>query len=185
MRYHARRLCDLQREERAIELELTELLVNPQFTKYRQVFALFGFGQRVSALLLSQVYPIENYLGADGKPETIVRTGRKSGKPTKRHLSIRRFQKALGVCPSLQASGNTRKSKIVGGSDLCRQALWQWVFTRIEPKRSRLKNDIGQRLGQELDEEKAKGRPIRLVRSRISAKAARLLFKELVNSLLE
>ena len=185
VRYHARRLCDLQREERAIELELTELLVNPQFTKYRQVFALFGFGQRVSALLLSQVYPIENYLGADGKPETIVRTGRKSGKPTKRHLSIRRFQKALGVCPSLQASGNTRKSKIVGGSDLCRQALWQWVFTRIEPKRSRLKNDIGQRLGQELDEEKAKGRPIRLVRSRISAKAARLLFKELVNSLLE
>ncbi len=185
MRYHARRLCDLQREERSIELELSQLLVEPQFTKYRQVFARFGFGQRVSALLLSQVYPIENYLDADGKPEIKIRTGRRSGKPTKRHLSQRRFQKALGVAPSQDSSGDVKKVKIVGGSDLCRQALWQWVFTRIEPKRSRLKNDIGQKLGQELDEEKTKGIPVRLVRSRISAKAARLLFKELINSLLE
>ncbi|HCF29936.1 MAG TPA: IS110 family transposase, partial [Cyanobacteria bacterium UBA11049] len=68
------------------------------------------------------------------------------------------------------------------GSDLCRQALWQWVFTRIEPKRTRLKNDIGQKLGQEIDDQKVRGIPIRLVRSRICAKAARLLFKELVNS---
>lgn len=22
---------------------------------------------------------------------------------------------------------------VVGGSDLCRKALWQWVFTRLEP----------------------------------------------------
>lgn len=185
VRYHARRLCDLQREERAIELELSQLLVEPQFAKYRQVFARFGFGQRVSALLLSQIYPIENYLDSDRKPEVKILTGRRSGKPTKRHLSQRRFQKALGVAPSQDSSGDVKKVKIVGGSDLCRQALWQWVFTRIEPKRTRLKNDIGQKLGQEIDDQKAKGIPIKLVRSRICAKAARLLFKELVNSLLE
>ena len=185
VRYHAKRLCDLQREERAIEQELKQLLAEPQFIKYHQVFARFGFGDRVSAILLSQIYPLENYLGADGKPEVKIRPGRKSGKPTKRHLSLRRFQKALGVAPSLESSGDSHKTKVVGGSDLCRMALWQWVFTRIEPQRRRLKNQIGEVLGNELDKEKAQGRSVRLVRSRICAKAARLLFKELVRQLLE
>jgi hypothetical protein len=54
------------------------------------------------------------------------------------------------------------------------------VFTRIEPKRSRLKNDIGKTLGEQLDAEKAAGRPVKLVRNRIVAKGARLLFRELV-----
>ena len=180
VKYHAARLCDLQQEEAVIELELRSLLSNPDFFPYRQVFARFGFGQRVEALLLSQIYPFENYLDADGKPDVKIRKGRKSGKPTKRHLSLRRFQKALGVAPSMEASGDVSKTKIVGGSDLCRMALWQWVYTRIEPARCRLNNDIGELLGNVLDEEKASGRPVRLVRSRISAKAARLLFKELV-----
>lgn len=182
VRYHAKRLCELQREEGIIEVELRSLLADPQFFKYRQVFARFGFGERISALLLSQIFPFENYLGADGKPDIKIRTGRKSGKPTKRHLSRRRFEKALGVAPSLESSGDAHRAKVVGGSDLCRIALWQWVFTRIEPKRSRLKNDIGELLGQEIDLEKANGRPIKLVRSRICAKAARLLFKELVKA---
>lgn len=183
VRYHAQRLCELQREERAIERELLELLTDPMFSNYREVFVRFGFGDRVQALLLSQIYPFENYLDANGKPEVQIRTGRKSGKPTKRHLSLRRFQKALGAAPSQESSGDVRKARVVGGSDLCRQALWQWVFTRIEPARNRPRNDIGVDLGQALDEEKAKGQPIKLVRSRICAKAARLLFKELVKAL--
>jgi hypothetical protein len=75
------------------------------------------------------------------------------------------------------------KIKIVGGSDLCRIAFWQWVFTRIEVKRCRLDNEIGAALGSQLDAEKAAGRGVRLVRSRISAKAAKLLFRELVKVL--
>jgi hypothetical protein len=139
----------------------------------------------LEAIILSQIYPLQNYFGAQGKPEVRISKGRKSGKPTKRYLSLRRFQKSLGLAPSLEASGDMRKLKIVGGSDLCRIAFWQWVFTRIEPKRNRLKNEIGQILGTCLDEEKAAGRPVRLVRSRISAKAAKLLFRELVKNLLE
>lgn len=185
VRYHAKRLCDLQKEERVIEQELKQLLAEPQFIKYCQVFTRFGFGDRTTALLLSQIYPLENYLGSDGKPEVKICPGRKSGKPTKRHLSLRRFQKALGIAPSSQSSGDSHKIQVVGGSNLCRMALWQWVFTRIEPQRNRLKNEIGQVLGKQLDEEKVKGRPIRLIRSRISAKAARLLFKELIKELLE
>jgi hypothetical protein len=183
VKYHALRLCDLQQEEALIEMELKHLLAAFEFLLYRQVFARFGFGQRVEALLLSQIYPLENYLTPEGKPDVKIRKGRKSGKPTKRHLSLRRFQKALGVAPALESSGDITRAKIVGGSDLCRMALWQWVYTRIEPARSRLKNDIGSRLGSELDDEKLKGRPVRLVRSRISAKAARLLFKELVKNI--
>jgi hypothetical protein len=72
---------------------------------------------------------------------------------------------------------------VVGGSDLCRKALWQWVFTRIEPQRCRLKNDIGDQLGKIIDAEKLSGGPVKLVRSRVAAKAVKLLFKELVREL--
>lgn len=180
---HAARICDLQREEIAIEFELSKLVAEPQFLPYRKVFARFGFGRRVEALLLSQIYPFQNYLAADGKPDIKIRTGRRSGKPTKRHLSLRRFCKALGYAPSQESSGDLQKSKVVGGSDLCRKALWQWIFTRIEPTRARMANDIGDRLGQIMDEEKASGRPVRLARSRVAAKAVKLLFKELVREL--
>ncbi|WP_118170916.1 transposase [Nostoc sphaeroides] len=179
---HAMRICDLQREEHLIEGELRELLADSRFDHYRTVFKKFGFGDRLTAIVLSQIYPIEGFLDADGKPEVRIRQGRNSKKPTKRHLSLRRFQKALGAAPSMEASGDSRKSKVVGGSDLCRKSLWQWVFTRIEPRSSRLKNDIGKILGEQLDTEKAAGRPVKLVRNRIAAKGARLLFRELVKA---
>ncbi len=180
VRSHAQRLCNLQREELAIETELQELLSDTRFQPYLKVFHSFGFGDRLGAIILSQIYPLAGFLGQDGKPDVVIRQGRNSKKPTKRHLSLRRFQKALGVAPSLEASGDSRKVKVVGGSDLCRIALWQWVFTRIEPQRSRLKNDIGQQLGEKLDTEKAAGRPVKLVRMKIAAIATRLLFRELV-----
>lgn len=183
VRYHAARLCDLQREEMIIERELRCLLAEPKFAPYRTVFRHFGFGLRLQAILLSQIYPLENFLDADGKPETKIRKGRRSGKLTKRHLSLRRFQKALGVAPSEESSGDKSRKKIVGGSDLCRRALWQWVFTRLEPKHSRLKNEIGQALGEFLDTEKSAGRPVKLVRMRVAAKAVKLLFKELVKEI--
>ncbi len=183
LRKHAARICDLQREEMILEFELSKLVGEPQFLPYRKIFARFGFGRRVEALLLSQIYPLENYLAADGRPDVKIRTGRKSGKPTKRHLSLHRFCKALGYAPTQESSGDLHKSKVSGGSDLCRRALWQWIFTRIEPTRSRLHNDIGDQLGKIMDEEKLSGRPVRLIRSRVAAKAVKMLFKELVREL--
>ncbi|MEH2371967.1 IS110 family transposase [Nostoc sp.] len=183
VREHAKRICNLQREEHGIEGELRELLADSRFDAYRVVFKKFGFGERVQAVLISQIYPIEGFLDANGKPEVRILKGRNSKKPTKRHLSLRRFQKALGEAPSMEQSGDKKKTKVVGGSDLCRKSLWQWVYTRIEPKRVRLKNEIGKSLGEQLDAEKTAGRPMRLVRNRIAAKAARLLFRELVKAL--
>ncbi|MBE9210417.1 transposase [Nostoc sp. LEGE 06077] len=181
VKYHAQRLCNLQREEQTIEDEIYQLLNDSRFTPYRQVFSKFGFGQRLEAVLLSQIYPLESYL-VDGQPEVRIRRGRNSGKPTKRYLSQRRFQKALGVAPTLESSGD-RHRQVIGGSDLCRKGLWQWVFTRVEPKRSRLKNEIGEKLSGQLDAEKLAGRPVKLVRMRIAAKAAKILFKELITEM--
>ncbi|MEH2454506.1 IS110 family transposase [Nostoc sp.] len=180
VRQHARRICDLQREEHVIEVELRELLADSRFENYRTVFKKFGFGDHLCAVLISQIYPIEGFLDTTGKPIVKILPGRNSKKPTKRHLSLRRFQKALGAAPSMSASGDSKKILVVGGSDLCRKALWQWVFTRIEPKPQRLKNEIGQILGNQIDTEKAAGRPVKLVRNRVAAKGTKLLFKELI-----
>ncbi|MBR8832699.1 MAG: transposase [Stigonema ocellatum SAG 48.90 = DSM 106950] len=184
-KYHAQRLCHLQREEQEIEDELALLMADPKFDSYRLVFMHFGFGDRVQAVLLSQIYPLENYLGADGKPEILIRKGRSSGRYTKRYLSLRRFQKALGMAPSEESSGDSRRKKVTGGSAECRRTLWQWVFVRIEVRRNRPQNHIGQSLGEFLDLEKASGRPVRLVRSRVAVRAVKLLFKELVRVVCE
>ena len=185
VKHHARRLCDLHREEIDIEFNLFQYTSQPEFEQYHKVFARFGFGDRVSAMILSQIYPLENYLTPEGKPLTIYRRGRfsKDRKYTKRYLSRRRFEKALGVAPTEDSSGDSESKKIVGGSDLCCLSIWQWMFTKLEVKRCRPKTAIGQKLGAIVDVEKATGKPIRLIRMRVASKAARLLFKELVKEL--
>jgi hypothetical protein len=100
VRFPPARICDIEREEMTVEFQLSLQVSEPPFLPYRKVFARFGFGRRVEALLLSQIYPFENYLAADGKPDVKIRNGRRSDKPTKRHLSLRRFCKALGYAPS-------------------------------------------------------------------------------------
>jgi hypothetical protein len=177
----ARIITELQRRERVLELEMRSLMKDPRFFPYRKVFAQFGFGERVEALVLSQIYPLENYLDANGQPEVRIRKGKVSGKPTKRHLSRRRVQKALGVAPTREDSGDKKSSK-KAGSSLCRMALWQWLFTRIEPRSARLKNSMGQSLGTRLDVEK-KQRPVKLARSRVCSRAVDLLFQELVKEI--
>jgi hypothetical protein len=162
-----------------IEAVLLELLTNPKFTHYREVFRRFKFGPRLEAIILTQVYPIESYMSEDGTPEVVIRRGRKSGNPTKRHLSLRKFQKSLGAAPSQESSGDVSKSKVSAGSALARRALWQWIFTAVEVRRSRT-TPILQELGELLDTEKLAGRPVKLARSRIAVKAVKLLFRELV-----
>lgn len=177
----AKMICDLQRREQVLELEMRTLMKDVRFLPYRKVFAQFGFGQRIEALLLSQIYPLSNYLGEDGLPEVTIRKGKVSGNPTKRYLSRRRFQKALGVAPTREDSGD-KKAALAAGSSLCRMGLWQWLFTRIEPKKNRLKNSTGVYLGEMVDREKQHC-PVKLARSRVCSRAADLLFQDLVKEL--
>lgn len=181
-RNQASLICDLQQQEFVIETELSNLLKEPCFAPYYKVFSKFGFGSRVSIILIAYIYPLESFL-KDGKPEIRICRGRKSGKPTKRYISLRRFQKTLGMAPSQEQSGDKKKTKVHHGSKLCRKALWQWVFTALEPKNRRLKNEITETLCAYLDAEKASGKPVRLVRSRVAVRAVKLLFRELAKEL--
>jgi transposase len=168
LRLHAARLCDLQEEEIRLERQLGQLLSEPEFADYLEVFKDFGFGQRVSAIILGQVYPIDNFLSPDGRP--IKEKGRR--------LSERRFRAALGVAPTDNSSGN-RRGVIVGGSDICRTALWLWRLTRIEPQHTRPKGEVGRQLVQRWEHDRARG-SISQARGRFLGWAATLLFRQLI-----
>jgi hypothetical protein len=98
VRHHARRICDLQREEHSIEVELQELLIDPKFNAYRKVFKSFGFGVRLEAIILSQIYPLSAYFGADGKPEVRIRSLSKVGKAHKTIPFIATLPEVFRAC---------------------------------------------------------------------------------------
>jgi transposase len=179
-RNHAARLCDLQAEEVIIERRLAIVLSNEKFARYRRIFNEFGMGMRMQAILISQIYPVENFLDEDGKPIEILKLGRKSKKLTKRYLSQRRFEKALGLAPNENSSGQMQKRQIVGGSDICRSAFWQWVFTRVETANGRKNNRLCQKIHAWMKAPERMGTPIKLLRMKTASHAARLLFKKLV-----
>jgi Transposase/Transposase IS116/IS110/IS902 family len=176
-------ICALQKQEFEVEAELVGLLKSSCFTPYCKVFQEFGFGLRTSATLLSYIYPVDKFFGGGNQPEVEVSRGRISGKPTKKHLSLRRFQKFLGLAPSNNSSGDLKKQTTSSGSSLCRKCLWQWVFCRLEPRSRRLDNEVTRSLCTYLDQEKKSGKPIRLVRARVAARAVKLLFRELVKEI--
>lgn len=170
----------LQREI-VLELEMNQLLVQePRFTPYTKVMKQFGFGQRIEAIILSQIFPLENFL-KDGQPDVRYRKGRNSGKPTKRNLSQRRFRKALGVAPQRESSGDSNRL-VKAGSKLCRTALWQWVFTKSEVKGHRPKTQVGRELGALMDLEKSR-KPVKLARGKVASVAATKLFEALVKEI--
>jgi hypothetical protein len=59
------------------------------------------------------------------------------------------------------------------------------VFTRIEPFKNRGQNPILKELGAALDEFKVNGKPIKLTRMNVAAKAVRMLFNQLLITLYE
>jgi hypothetical protein len=84
-------------------------------------------------------------------------------------------------------SGQKKKGK-QSGSALCRKALWQWCFCRLEVSRNNppLKfvyghgNDAEQMSRAEnLRRRKKGGTPVKLARQRVIARCVRELFKEL------
>ncbi|MEI6427526.1 MAG: hypothetical protein WCO45_03925 [Pseudanabaena sp. ELA607] len=144
---------------------------------------LWGFGVRTQAAIISQIFPISGFCDDDGKPLVKWGKSRKDrNKRTKRHLGLRRFTKALGLAPTERSSGDKESKSIVGGSDFCRKAFWLWVFSRLEPLRARSKHEPCQHLGNLLDVGKAKKQRVNLLRNQIAAKAAKLLFYELIEA---
>ena len=133
---HAKRLCDLHLEEYHIEASIKQILTHSEYDLYINVFNQFNFGLRVQSLLLTQIYPFDRFL-EDNQPIVKYRKGRNSGKLTARHLSERRFLKTLGLAPVQEYSGDSKKSKVKGGSALSKKMLWLWVFSGVEQKKRR------------------------------------------------
>ncbi|MGL5923865.1 IS110 family transposase, partial [Chroococcidiopsis sp.] len=180
-RAQAARICNLERQQDAIEQQIEQLLAHPQFDVYHTVFDRFGMGLRVRTLLLSHIYPLSDFLSRNQPLCESAPT--KTGHTARRDRSLRAFKLRLGMGLVEDSSGKYT-NWIPGGSSLCRQTLWQYVMTRIEPKNNRrLQTEIGQQLGTYLDKQKASGVPVQVVRMRTAAKAVVLLYKELVKAI--
>jgi transposase len=179
IRFEALLLCQVQAEERRLEYELRSLLDDSQFAAYRQVMKKYGMGAKVQALLISQIHPIENFLDEHKQPIVMVTKGKVSGRPTAKHISLRKVFKMLGIAPTREQSGKSATTTNKSGSELCRTAAWQWLFTRMEVKHSRLKTETGELIYQIFLDYKTH-KPIKLARSKTIGKVVRMMFYDLV-----
>ncbi|MEG4328472.1 IS110 family transposase [Microcoleus sp. herbarium5] len=187
-RWAAKQYCEVEEEFFKLKKQLVELIDNPQFVEYRRIFTKFGFGYQLQGYLLGAIYPIEDFL-KDGQPEVKLRKNRQTGKESKLKLSERRFMRAVGMGVVREDSGQKKKGK-QSGSALCRKALWQWCFTRLEVTKNNppLQFTYGQGKDAEqlspaenLRRRKKGGTPVKLARQRVIARCIRELFKELCN----
>jgi hypothetical protein len=185
-RWAAKQYCEIEEEIFSLKKQLTQLIDHPQFEEYRRIFARFGFGYQLQGYLLGAIYPIEDFL-KDGLPEVKIRKNRQTRKESKLKLSERRFMRAVGMGVVREDSGQKKKGK-QSGSALCRKALWQWCFCRLEVSRNNppLKFIYGYGKDAEqmspaenLRRRKKGGTPIKLARQRVIARCVRELFKEL------
>ncbi|MEG3840251.1 transposase [Microcoleus sp. herbarium14] len=185
-RWAANQYCEIEEEVFKIKRQLVLLIDNPQFDEYQRIFTNFGFGYQLRGYLLGAIYPIKDFL-KDGRPEVKLRKNRQTGKESKLKLSERRFMRAVGMGVIRDDSGQKKKGK-QSGSALCRKALWQWCFTRLEVARNNppLKFVYGQ--GKEAEQmspsenlkrRKKGGTPVKLARQRVIARCVRELFKNL------
>lgn len=180
-RNHARRLLEIHQQEIDIEADILAIAQQEIFKPYHNAFDRFGFGDRVRAMILSTIYPLQSYLGDEGKPIVEIVDNLKATKKSKRHRSLSSFKLALGHGMVEDTSGKS-VDWINGGSKLCRIALWQWLFTSVEVRRCR-KTDYLRCFGAELDTLKEKGVPVKLARSKVLSRVIRRLFYDLVESI--
>ena len=185
-RWAANQYCEIEEEIFKLRKQLTQLIDNPQFEEYRQIFTKFGFGYQLQGYLLGAIYPIEDFL-KDGRPEVKIRKNRQTGHESKLKLSERRFMRAVGMGVVPEDSGQKKKGK-QSGSALCRKALWQWCFCRLEVSRNNPPLNFVYGKGKDAEQmspaenlrrRKKGGTPVKLARQRVIARCIRELFKEL------
>jgi transposase len=182
IRLEAKLLVMVQAEERRVEFEMRSILDDSQFDRYRSALKKYGLGEKAEAMIISQIYPIENFLDENKQPIVMVTTGKQSGKPTAKHISLRKVSKMLGVAPTREQSGKSATVTKKSGSELCRTVFWLWIFRRFEVGKLRLQNEKGQALLKIFMEYK-ETKPIKLARSKTIGKAVRMMFYDLVDEI--
>lgn len=182
MKFEARLLCQLQLEQQRVENELRSILDAPQFLPYRQVMKKYGMGEKYQAMLISQIYPLENFLDENRQPIVLISKGKRSGRPTAKHISLRKVYKMLGIAPTREQSGKSPTATKKAGSQLCRNVLWLWVFGRVECGKTRLKTPLGDRIYEIFRDYKIH-KPLKLARAKTIAKVVSMMFYDLVEAI--
>ena len=124
----ARQLCEFERMEYALEMQIEAEINKPEFERYHVIFDLFEIPPRIRTALLSRIYPFEDFL-RDGRPFKEYVRGEYSKRPsgkTKRDRSEGEFKLCLGMGKERRQSGNTETWK-AGGAKYARTAIWQYV----------------------------------------------------------
>ena len=121
-------LCEIERAEMDLEIDLDFELNKPEFKPYLEAFSAYGISvSRTAGTLLAYIYPIEKFLTSDGKQKSRYING------AKRNLSLSAFKLSLGMGLVQHQSGQSEQWK-PGGSALARQALWRWAKIAIVMK---------------------------------------------------
>ena len=182
MKAMAKILVDLWAQKKVVEAEMIQLLQHPQFAADRAVMKRYFLPDIAQAIIISQYYPIDNFLGEDGKEIKQLAGSRRTGTKTLKPISLRRFRKAIGVAPVRESSGSSVVKTKKAGSALCRSQLWLWSFGTFERKKGKARSATPQM--RELTELWLKihddTKHIKLTRSTFASKFVERLFYDLL-----
>jgi hypothetical protein len=182
MRAMAKILVDLWAQKKVVEGEMIRLLQHPQFAADRAVMKRYFLADIAQAIIISQYYPLDNFLSEDGKEILQLAGSRRTDTKTLKPVSLRRFRKALGVAPVRESSGSSVVKTKKAGSSLCRSQLWLWSFGTFERKHGKAKSATVQM--RELTELWLKihsdTKHIKLTRSTFASKFVERLFYDLL-----
>lgn len=130
-RDHAAALAGNQIREVRLENDLSELLLDPAFDRYRPILEKFGFGLKMQGTILTNIYPVEKFL-RDGRP--YIERWQDDVKRHKRNRSLSGFQISLGMGKRLIESGGS-KSLRYAGSSFARTKLYCWIMRYVVPEK--------------------------------------------------
>lgn len=126
----AAQICELERKQYPLEVQIAELTQAECFRPYHDVFDLFGFGELTRACLLSRIYPFAQFLGADGKPIKVKARSTKSDRSHRRNKSLGAFRLALGNGTKVYQSGQKQVEK-AAGPKYARTALYLHIKAKV------------------------------------------------------
>ncbi|NEP39926.1 MAG: IS110 family transposase [Okeania sp. SIO2H7] len=181
--FMAELLYDIFEQERWIEDRITDIFRLEKFVPYLEVLQEFKMGNlRTAAFIISQVFPLDCFLGDNGRP-IVEKRLTENGNLATRRLSEARFKSRMGAAPSREFSGKSRRFRKRGSRE-ARIVLWRWFRTIIEIRKNRPASEVGQKVVRLWEDGKESGVPVKKLRAKCRSVAMALLFRRLCDKLL-
>lgn len=124
----AAQICEIEKQELEVERQVAKELERSEYAPYLKVFENYAIGNRVTAMLLSEIYPFSQYLNDGRQINEYVST--EKGSRSRRNRSLAAFKMSCGIGMRYYQSGDSQGWKAGGNSDI-RSALWQWCKISI------------------------------------------------------